>query len=108
MMEQAPLPLAPQPAPAVPEPAAAAPLEPVAPPPAPAAPAPMLELPQITRTPPPDSGLELVETRHHAPAPVAEEPEPARPKRVRPPRAQVVEEPLQIVETRKEPSPPAA
>jgi hypothetical protein len=49
-----------------------------------------------------------VETRHHAPAPVTEEAEAPKPKRVRPPRAQVVEEPLQIVETRKEPSPPAA
>jgi hypothetical protein len=60
------------------------------------------------RTPPPDSGLELVETRHHAPAPGADEAEAPRPKRVRPPRAQVADEPLQIVETRKEPSPPAA
>jgi hypothetical protein len=68
---------------------------------------PRAELPQITRTPPAGSGLELVETRHHAPAPAVEEAEAPRPKRVRPPRAQVAEEPLQIVETRKEPSPPS-
>jgi ribonuclease E len=88
-VEQAPLPFTP------PE---VAPAVPVAAPPVQAPPA---DLPQITRTPPPDSGLELVETRHHAPAPVAEEAEAPRPKRVRPPRAQVAEEPLQIVETRK-------
>jgi len=65
------------------------------------------DLPQITRTPPVDSGLELVETRHHAPPPSTEEGESSRPKRVRPPRTQVAEEPLQIVETRKESSSPS-
>jgi hypothetical protein len=55
---------------------------------------------------PADSGLELVETvRRAAPEP---EPEPAStaPRRVRPPRLPLHEEPLQIVETRKE-QPPA-
>ena len=58
---------------------------------------------------PADSGLELVETdRTRAPqAPVAEEAETPRPRRVRPPRAEVRDEPLQIVETRKD-SPPTA
>jgi hypothetical protein len=94
-VEQAPLPFAPEPAPVAT--AAATPVQ--APPPA--------DLPQIARMPSPDSGLELVETRHHAPESIAEEAEPPRPKRVRPPRAQVAEEPLQIIETRKEPTPPA-
>ena len=58
---------------------------------------------------PADSGLELVETdRARAPqAPVAEEAETPRPRRVRPPRTEVRDEPLQIVETRKD-SPPTA
>jgi len=93
-VEQAPLPFTPEP-----EVAAQVPAKPVQAPPA--------DLPQITRTPSPDSGLELVETRDHAPVPTAEEAEAGRPKRVRPPRPQAVEEPLQIVETRKEPSSPA-
>jgi hypothetical protein len=38
---------------------------------------------------------------------VTEEPEPPRPKRVRPPRVEVASEPLEIVETRKEPPTPA-
>ena len=58
-------------------------------------------LPAIAATLPPDSGLELVETRFNAPA-VDEGPEAPRPKRVRPPRAEVASEPLEIVETRKE------
>jgi len=62
-------------------------------------------MPPISLTLPEDSGLELVETRHHAPA--AEEPEAPRPKRVRPPRVEVASEALEIVETRKEPSAPA-
>jgi hypothetical protein len=54
---------------------------------------------------PPESGLELVETRFKA-VPMAEaEDSPPGPRRVRPPRVQVAEEPLQIVETRKEPPP---
>jgi ribonuclease E len=80
-------------------------------PPTPAAiapePAPKRELPPLSRVPPPDSGLELVETRHAAPAPSSDETNAPRPKRVRPPRAQAADEPLQIVETRKESPPPA-
>ena len=50
----------------------------------------------------PNSDLVMVETRFPAPAP-ADDPESSasRPRRVRPPRAHVAEEPLQIVETRK-------
>lgn len=55
-----------------------------------------------------DAGLELVETRFKpAPASEAEEPRPAGARRVRPPRVEIAEEPLQIVETRKSDQPPA-
>jgi hypothetical protein len=90
---------------------------PLAPPPIvkPAEPAPTFaaaararpDLPPVTMALPPDSGLELVETRHHpAPAP---EPEAVTsgPRRVRPPRPTIADEPLQIVETRKDAPPPA-
>src|SRR4029078_11315702 len=50
---------------------------------------------------PADSDLVLVETRFAAPV-EAEEPEAARPRRVRPPRMSVPDEPLQMVETRKQ------
>ena len=109
----------PQPAPAVPEmssvttaqlfddapagstPIAAKPAEAVrVPPPQP--------LPAIALTLPPDSGLELVETRFSAPAQADETPEPPRPKRVRPPRAEVASEPLEIIETTKGSPPPAS
>jgi ribonuclease E len=76
-----------------------------APPPPPPRPA-MPDLPPIALTLPPDSGLVLVETSNRAAAPVVEEPEAPRPKRVRPPRVEIVSEPLEIIETRKEP--PAA
>jgi hypothetical protein len=57
---------------------------------------------------PADSNLELVETRFKAVAVPESEPErPAGPRRVRPPRVEVVEEPLQIVETRRDEQPPA-
>ena len=76
---------------------------PIAVPPAEAfRPPPPQPLPAIAATLPPDSGLELVETRFNAPA-VDEMPEAPRPKRVRPPRVEVASEPLEIVETRKEP-----
>src|SRR5512135_930618 len=67
-------------------------------------PAPRLEppAPAIPLTLPPDSDLVLVETRHAAPAPDVEETPVARPRRARPPRVSIPEEPLQIVETRKE------
>jgi ribonuclease E len=82
-------------APAAPAPAMAAP---------PPAPRPVVpELPPIALTLPPESNLVLVETSHHAPAPVIDEPAVPRPKRVRPPRVEVASEPLEFVETRKEP-----
>jgi len=62
--------------------------------------------PPIELTLPPDSDLVLIETSHAAPPVVAEAVAPPRPKRVRPPRVAVADEPLEIVETRKEP--PAA
>ena len=63
-------------------------------------------LPAIALTLPPDSGLELVETRFHAPASADETPEPPRPKRVRPPRVEIASEPLEIIETNKGSAPP--
>ena len=69
--------------------------------------APAIELPPVQLTLPADSGLELVETRHAAPAqPVAETGAP-RPKRVRPPKIEITSEPLEIIETRKDGAPPA-
>ncbi len=63
--------------------------------PAPSSPPAPSFAPDLTGT-----GLELVETRHAAPAPESqEETETPRPKRIRPPRAAVQEEPLQMVET---------
>ena len=68
---------------------------------------PPVDVPPITSTLPPDSGLEIVETRFK-PAPLPEpEPAPAGPRRVRPPRVAIADEPLQIVETRKGDQPPA-
>jgi hypothetical protein len=49
--------------------------------------------------------LELVETRF-APAPVVDD-APPPPRRVRPPRVVLDEQPLQFVETRKDSPPPA-
>lgn len=67
----------------------------------------MVDLPKISSTLPADSGLEIVETRFR-PAPEPE-PEPVQvgPRRVRPPRVTITDEPLQIVETRKSDQPPA-
>jgi hypothetical protein len=65
-------------------------------------PAPREPLPAITPLPSSDSGLVLVETRHAAPAMEAEEAPASRPRRARPPRVSIPDEPLQIVETRKE------
>jgi hypothetical protein len=78
-------------------------------PPAAAAPPPrpIEPLPPVAMTLPPDSGLEMVETRSKgAPTPEPEVAPPAGPRRVRPPRVVVAEEPLQIIETRKDSSPP--
>jgi ribonuclease E len=67
---------------------------------------PVVDVPPISSTLPPDSGLEIVETRFR-PAPEAEpEPVPSGPRRVRPPRVTIPDEPLQIVETRKDATPP--
>jgi len=66
-----------------------------------------MDVPPISATLPPDSGLEIVETRFK-PAPEPEtEAVPAGRQRARPPRVQVADEPLQIVETRKDTQPPA-
>jgi hypothetical protein len=68
---------------------------------------PIMDVPPISATLPPDSGLEIVETRFK-PAPEPEtEAVPAGRQRVRPPRVQVADEPLQIVETHKSEQPPA-
>jgi hypothetical protein len=64
------------------------------------------ELPRVSLELPANSELVLVQTTHSAPPP-AEEPETQRPRRVRPPRATVPDEPLQMVETtHKDPTPP--
>jgi len=63
------------------------------------------EIPPVTGELPPGSGLELVETRGAAAMPAAEEPIAPRQKRVRPPRVEVAAEPLEMVETQKEPPP---
>jgi len=55
---------------------------------------------------PPNSDLVLVETSHKSDS-VQEQESPAGPRRTRRPRAQLADEPLQIVETRKD-QPPAA
>jgi hypothetical protein len=53
--------------------------------------------------------LVLIETRHErAVVAPAVEPEAQRPRRPRPPRVQIADEPLQLVETQKESTPPAA
>jgi ribonuclease E len=65
-----------------------------------------IELPPISLTLPADSGLELVETTHHAESVPEEAEEAPRPRRARPPRVQVASEPLELVETRKDPAPP--
>ena len=66
------------------------------------------DLPPVQLSLPADSGLELVETRTHAPEPNVEQEAP-RPKRTRPPRVVIEDAPLQLVETHHEESdkPPA-
>ena len=85
---------------------AVVPPDPIRPVEAPRVPSPH-PLPAIALALPPDSGLELVETRFSAPLPADETPEPPRPKRVRPPRVEVATEPLEIIETIKAPPPPS-
>jgi hypothetical protein len=90
-------------------PAAVAPEPIVQPRPAAPPPRPIEALPKVSMTLPADSGLELVETRSKATAmPEPEPAPPAGPRRVRPPRVVIPEEPLQIVETHKAGPPPAA
>jgi hypothetical protein len=73
---------------------------------APARPRNLPDIPPITLALPLESGLELVQTSARAAEP-EEEPAPApRPKRVRPPKPALAQEPLQIVETRREDGPP--
>jgi hypothetical protein len=65
------------------------------------------EIPKVSLELPPESGLILVETSHAAPS-SADETEAPRPRRVRPPRVEIADEPLQIVETtHKDSTPPA-
>ena len=65
------------------------------------------EIPRVALELPPESDLILVETTHAAPT-AAEEIEPSRAHRVRPPRVAVADEPLQLVETtNKDSTPPA-
>jgi len=71
-------------------------------------PRPIEVLPPVSMTLPANSSLELVETRSKAiPMPEPDAPPPVGPRRVRPPRVVIAEEPLQIVETHKEGQPPA-
>ena len=60
-------------------------------------------IPPVSRELPPDSGLVLVETTTTASSVSESEPEAPRPRRVRPPRAEIPNEPLEMVETQKEP-----
>ena len=72
-------------------------------------PLPVVTVPPVSLALPPDSPLELVETRFgSAPTTEPEAVRPAGPRRPRPPRIEVAEEPLQIVETRKDAQPPAS
>jgi hypothetical protein len=95
--------IAPVPAPAAAKPEPTPQPRPSAPPPRP-----VEALPPVSMTLPADSGLELVETRTKAILmPEPESAPPAGPRRVRPPRVVIPDEPLQIVETHKEGQPPA-
>jgi hypothetical protein len=73
-----------------------------------ATPRPIPELPPVSLTLPPDSGLELVETKVKAAATAEAEPVPSGPRRVRPPKVALVDEPLQIVETQTRQLPPTS
>jgi ribonuclease E len=64
------------------------------------------DIPPVSLALPPDSELELVETREHVASPMADEPaELPRQKRVRRPRVEVPNEPLELVETHKDTNP---
>jgi hypothetical protein len=92
--------VAPPQVPAVPPVVVPAPLAPVTPP--------IASAPPVPYALPAESGLELVETdrARAAPRPASEEAETSRPRRVRPPKVELRDEPLEIIETRKE-APPA-
>lgn len=64
------------------------------------------DIPPVQLALPADSGLELVETRTHAPEPFIEQETP-RAKRARPQRPVIADEPLQMVETRHDDKPAA-
>jgi hypothetical protein len=66
----------------------------------------MADLPPVSMELPAGSDLQLVETVRRSPTAEREMAEPPAPRRVRPPRVEIAEEPLQIIETRKE-QPPA-
>jgi len=88
-----------EPPPAIIEPVAPALVEPTPP-----APAPMIlrdapEIPRVSLELPPNSDLVLVETSHRAPSPLEDESQQPRARRTRPPRIEVSEEPLQMIET---------
>jgi len=68
---------------------------------------PIPELPPVALTLPAESGLELVETRFK-PSPAAEPEVPTGPRRVRPPKVAIADEPLQMVETTHKDAPPPA
>lgn len=74
----------------------------------PVSPAPIASAPPVPYALPVESDLELVETdrARAAPRPASEEAEAPRPRRVRPPKVELRDEPLEIIETRKE-APPA-
>jgi len=66
------------------------------------------DIPRVSLELPPESDLVLVETSHMRVVTEAEEPEMPRRGRVRAPRAEVLDEPLEMVETtRKDSIPPA-
>jgi hypothetical protein len=67
---------------------------------------PEITVPPVSFDLPPESGLEMVETRHAAPVEPSSAEQAPTPRRVRPPRVQPTEEPLQIVETRHESAAP--
>lgn len=96
-----------EPPPPLVEPVAPVLVEPTPPAPAPLIPSNAPEIPRVSLELPAGSDLVLVETSHRAPSPLEDEPQP-RAHRARPPRIEVSEEPLQMIETtHKDPTPDA-
>ena len=87
-----------EPPPPIIEPVAPALVEPTPPAAAPMIPHNAPEIPRVSLELPPDSDLVLVETSHKGPS-LDDEPQQPRARRTRPPRTEVSEEPLQMVET---------